>query len=92
MRIEKIRIFFANRSSVFLCLLRLDNFIAEGDNLLADYQRIFMKKLLVFLSFLLTTSLFAGQVFYVVSGGAGKKDGISWANAYADVQTAIDKA
>ncbi len=51
-----------------------------------------MKKLLVFLSFLLTTSLFAGQVFYVVKGGAGKKDGSSWANACADVQTAIDKA
>ncbi|MBE6413809.1 MAG: hypothetical protein E7035_04560, partial [Verrucomicrobiaceae bacterium] len=51
-----------------------------------------MKKLLVFLSFLLTTSLFAGQVFYVVSGGAGKKDGMSWANAFSDVQTAIDRA
>ena len=44
------------------------------------------------LSFLLTTSLFAGQVFYVVEGGAGNKDGTSWANAFADVQTAIDKA
>ena len=51
-----------------------------------------MKKLLVFLSFLLTTSLFAGQVFYVVEGGAGNKDGTSWANAYSDVQTAIDRA
>ena len=51
-----------------------------------------MKKLLVLLSFLLTTSLFAGQVFYVVEGGAGKKDGTSWANAYSDVQTAIDSA
>ena len=51
-----------------------------------------MKKLILLISILLTTSLFAGQVFYVTEGGAGNKDGTSWANAYADVQTAIDAA
>ena len=40
----------------------------------------------------LTANLFAGQVFYVTETGAGNKDGSSWANAYADVQTAIDAA
>ena len=33
-----------------------------------------------------------GARYYVVSGGAGNKDGTSWANAFSDVQTAIDKA
>ena len=34
---------------------------------------------------------FSGVV-YVVPNGAGSKDGTSWANAFADVQTAIDSA
>ena len=40
----------------------------------------------------LTANLFAGQIFYVTETGMGNMDGSSWANAYADVQTAIDAA
>ena len=40
----------------------------------------------------LTANLFAGQIFYVTETGSGYKDGYSWANAFADVQTAIDAA
>ncbi len=52
-----------------------------------------MKKLLsIVLTTIITASLFAGQVFYVVEGGAGNKDGTSWANAFADVQSAVNAA
>ncbi len=36
--------------------------------------------------------MFAGQIFYVTETGAGYKDGSSWSNAYANVQSAIDAA
>ena len=40
----------------------------------------------------LTALVASGATYYVVPGGAGSKNGTSWANAYADVQTAIDSA
>ena len=40
----------------------------------------------------LTALVASGATYYVVPNGAGSKNGTSWANAYADVQTAIDRA
>ena len=51
-----------------------------------------MKKYLFLITSFLTALVASGATYYVVPGGAGNKNGISWANAYADVQTAIDKA
>ena len=51
-----------------------------------------MKKYIFFAFTFLLTLLANGATYYVVPNGAGNKDGSSWANAYADVQTAIDSA
>ena len=51
-----------------------------------------MKKYLFLITSFLTALVASGVTYYVVPGGAGNKNGTSWANAYADVQTAIDKA
>ena len=51
-----------------------------------------MKKYLFLITSFLTALVASGATYYVVPGGAGSKNGTSWANAYADVQTAIDKA
>ncbi len=51
-----------------------------------------MKKYIFFAFTFLLTLLANGTTYYVVPNGAGNKDGSSWANAYVDVQTAIDKA
>ena len=52
-----------------------------------------MKKvIIILLSIVCSVSLWAEQVFYVTETGAGYKNGSSWDNAFADVQTAIDKA
>ncbi|MBO5254980.1 MAG: hypothetical protein J6B07_04060, partial [Opitutales bacterium] len=51
-----------------------------------------MKKCLFLIISFLIVLVARGATYYVVEGGAGNKDGTSWANAYADVQTAIDKA
>ena len=51
-----------------------------------------MKKYLFLITLFLTALVASGATYYVVPGGAGNKNGTSWANAYADVQTAIDSA
>ena len=51
-----------------------------------------MKKYLFLIISFLTALVASGATYYVVPGGAGNKNGTSWANAYADVQTAIDSA
>ena len=51
-----------------------------------------MKKYLFLIISFLTALVASGATYYVVPGGAGSKNGKSWANAYADVQTAIDSA
>ena len=51
-----------------------------------------MKKYLFLITLFLTALVASGATYYVVPGGAGSKNGTSWANAYADVQTAIDSA
>ena len=51
-----------------------------------------MKKYLFLIISFLTALVASGATYYVVPGGAGSKNGTSWANAYADVQTAIDSA
>ena len=51
-----------------------------------------MKKYLFLIISFLTALVASGATYYVVPGGAGSKNGTSWANAYADVQIAIDKA
>ena len=51
-----------------------------------------MKKYLFLITSFFTALVASGATYYVVPGGAGNKNGTSWANAYADVQTAIDKA
>ena len=51
-----------------------------------------MKKYLFLITSFLTALVASGATYYVVPGGAGNKNGTSWANAYADVQTAIDSA
>ena len=51
-----------------------------------------MKKYLFLITLFLTALVASGATYYVVPNGAGNKDGTSWANAYADVQTAIDSA
>ncbi|MBP3358192.1 MAG: hypothetical protein J6K91_04700, partial [Opitutales bacterium] len=51
-----------------------------------------MKKYIFFAVTFLLTLLANGATYYVVPNGAGSKNGTSWANAYADVQTAIDSA
>ena len=51
-----------------------------------------MKKYLFLITSFLTALVASGATYYVVPGGAGSKNGTSWANAYADVQTAIDSA
>ena len=51
-----------------------------------------MKKLKCLFLFLLTSNLFAGQVFYVTTSGSDSNDGKSWATAFANVQSAIDAA
>lgn len=51
-----------------------------------------MKKYLFLITSFLTALVASGATWYVVPGGAGSKNGKSWANAYADVQTAIDSA
>ena len=51
-----------------------------------------MKKYLFLIISFLTALVASGATYYVVEGGAGSKNGTSWANAYADVQTAIDSA
>ena len=51
-----------------------------------------MKKYLFLISSFITALVASGATYYVVPNGAGSKNGTSWANAYADVQTAIDKA
>ena len=40
----------------------------------------------------LTSLVASGVTYYVVPNGAGSKNGTSWANAFADVQSAIDRA
>ena len=50
-----------------------------------------MKKITLIL-FLAMYTLYANATFYVVPGGAGAADGSSWANAYGDIQTAINAA
>lgn len=51
-----------------------------------------MKKYLFLITSFLTSLVASGVTYYVVPNGAGSKNGTSWANAYADVQTAIDSA
>ena len=51
-----------------------------------------MKKYLFLIISFFTALVASGATYYVVPGGAGSKNGTSWANAYADVQTAIDSA
>ena len=51
-----------------------------------------MKKYLFLITSFLTALVASGATYYVVPGGAGSKNGTSWANAYADVQTAINRA
>lgn len=51
-----------------------------------------MKNFILLSFFLLTSNLFAGQVFYVTTSGSDSNDGKSWATAFADVQKAIDAA
>ncbi len=51
-----------------------------------------MKKYLFLIISFLTALVASGATYYVVPGGAGSKNGTSWANAYADVQTAINRA
>ena len=51
-----------------------------------------MKKYLFLITSFLTALVASGATYYVVPGGAGSKNGTSWANAYADVQTAINSA
>ena len=51
-----------------------------------------MKKYLFLITSFFTALVASGATYYVVPGGAGNKNGTSWANAYADVQTAIDSA
>ena len=51
-----------------------------------------MKKYLFLIISFLTALVANGATWYVVPNGAGSKTGTSWANAYADVQTAIDSA
>lgn len=51
-----------------------------------------MKNFIILSLVLLASNLFAGQIFYVTETGAGNKDGSSWSNAYANVQSAIDAA
>ena len=51
-----------------------------------------MKKYLFLITSFLAAFVASGATYYVVPGGAGSKNGTSWANAYADVQTAIDAA
>ncbi len=51
-----------------------------------------MKKYLFLITSFLTALVASGATYYVVPNGAGSKNGTSWANAYADVQTAIDRA
>ena len=51
-----------------------------------------MKKIYSILSIYLTTIIANATIFYVVPNGAGNKDGTSWANAYGNIQTAIDAA
>ena len=51
-----------------------------------------MKKISSLLLIFLTALVASGATYYVVPGGAGSRNGTSWANAYADVQTAINKA
>ena len=51
-----------------------------------------MKKYLFLIISFLTALVASGATYYVVPNGAGSKNGTSWANAYADVQTAIDRA
>ena len=51
-----------------------------------------MKKYLFLITSFLTALVASGATYYVVPNGAGSKNGTSWANAYADVQTAIDSA
>jgi hypothetical protein len=50
-----------------------------------------MRKFYLVLS-LAMFSLFGKATLYVVPGGAGTADGSSWANAYSDIQTAINAA
>ncbi len=51
-----------------------------------------MKKYLFLIISFFTALVASGATYYVVPGGAGNKNGTSWANAYADVQTAINRA
>ena len=51
-----------------------------------------MKKYLFLIISFFIALVASGATYYVVPGGAGNKNGTSWANAYADVQTAIDSA
>ena len=51
-----------------------------------------MKQYLFLITSFLTALVASGATYYVVPGGAGSKNGTSWANAFADVQRAIDKA
>ncbi len=51
-----------------------------------------MKKYLFLITLFFTALVASGATYYVVPGGAGSKNGTSWANAYADVQTAINRA
>lgn len=51
-----------------------------------------MKKYLFLITSFLTSLVASGVTYYVVPNGAGSKNGTSWANAFADVQSAIDRA
>ena len=51
-----------------------------------------MKKYLLLITSFFTALVASGATYYVVPNGAGSKNGTSWANAYADVQAAIDSA
>ena len=51
-----------------------------------------MKKYLLLITSFLTALVASGATYYVVPGGAGSKDGTSWANAYSDIQDAINIA
>ena len=51
-----------------------------------------IKKLLFYILISFTCVFAQAKIFYVTTTGGGYKDGSSWGNAYADVQTAIDSA
>lgn len=48
--------------------------------------------IILFVCIASTANLLAGQIFYVVPNGAGKKDGTSWTNAFSDISVAVNAA